>query len=101
MSGGWRMRVALARALFKFVQVKHHLLLVDEPINRLGLDSVVWLEATSWLSFHTRRISWIPFVRISWISSIRWHTILIDLCRNKVRERGELEAYNKQLDEQE
>ena len=49
-SGGWRMRIELAKILLK----QPDLLLLDEPTNHLDIESIMWLE--NWLANYTGAI---------------------------------------------
>lgn len=82
-SGGWRMRLALAAALFQPSDV----LLLDEPTNHLDLEASIWLEN------HLRKYTGTLLL----ISHDRY--ILNDLCNNIIHfEGGKLNTYSGNYD---
>jgi ATP-binding cassette subfamily F protein 3 len=68
-SGGWRNRLALARALLRPAD----LLLLDEPTNHLDLDSVIWLE--TWLKRQPATVLLISHDRefLDRCTNVTWH----------------------------
>src|SRR5258708_26060917 len=56
-SGGWRVRINVARALM----CRSELLLLDEPTNHLDIDAILWLE--TWLRAYPRTLLPIPHGR--------------------------------------
>jgi len=83
-SGGWRMRVSLARALF----VKPSILLLDEPTNHLDLDACVWLEEE--LKTYKRILVLVSHSQ----------DFLNGVCSNIIRmHKGKLETYTGNFDQ--
>ncbi len=70
-SGGWRMRLNLARALM----CRSDVLLLDEPTNHLDLDAVIWLQG--WLSTYPGTMMVISHDR-EFLDAITTHTLHLE-----------------------
>lgn len=70
-SGGWRMRLNLAKTLMK----RADLLLLDEPTNHLDLDAIVWLE--QWLQHYPGTLLFISHDR-DFIDAVATHIVHVD-----------------------
>jgi len=91
-SGGWRMRLQLARALM----CPSDILLLDEPTNHLDLDALVWLEA--WLKRYPGTLIMISHDR-EFLDAITQVTIHIDNAK-LVRYGGNYSAFEDMRAEQ-
>jgi ATP-binding cassette subfamily F protein 3 len=91
-SGGWRMRLQLARALM----CPSDLLLLDEPTNHLDLDALVWLEA--WLKRYPGTMIVISHDR-EFLDAVTQVTVHIDNAR-LVRYSGNYSAFEDMRAEQ-
>ena len=87
-SGGWRMRLKLARALM----CRSDLLLLDEPTNHLDLDAVIWLE--QWLRDYPGTLLAISHDR-DFLDGMVGHILAIEQCRLKLY-TGNYSAFEEQ-----
>ncbi|WP_110669431.1 ATP-binding cassette domain-containing protein [Salinicola halophilus] len=86
-SGGWRMRVGLARTLF----TPSEILLLDEPTNHLDLDALVWLE--QWLVRYPGTLMLISHDR-DFLDAVCDHILHIDQARLTLY-RGHYSAFER------
>jgi len=87
-SGGWRMRLKLARALM----CRSDLLLLDEPTNHLDLDAVIWLE--QWLRDYPGTLLAISHDR-DFLDGTVGYILAIEQCRLKLY-TGNYSAFEEQ-----
>ncbi|RCV90461.1 ATP-binding cassette domain-containing protein [Billgrantia montanilacus] len=86
-SGGWRMRVNLARTLF----MPSDLLLLDEPTNHLDLDALLWLE--QWLTRYPGTLLLISHDR-DFLDAVCDHIVHFDRC-SLVLYRGNYSTFER------
>ncbi len=91
-SGGWRVRLNLARALM----TPSDLLLLDEPTNHLDLDAVLWLE--QWLLKYPGTLLLISHDR-EFLDNVATHTLHLHEGRAKLY-TGDYTAFERQRAEQ-
>ncbi|HKT30514.1 ABC-F family ATP-binding cassette domain-containing protein [Dyella sp.] len=91
-SGGWRVRLNLARALM----APSDLLLLDEPTNHLDLDAVLWLE--EWLRRYQGTLLVISHDR-EFLDGVITHTLHLNEGRAKLY-AGNYSAFERQRAEQ-
>ena len=91
-SGGWRVRLNLARALM----TPSDLLLLDEPTNHLDLDAVLWLE--QWLLKYPGTLLLISHDR-EFLDNVCTHTLHLHDGKAKLY-AGDYTAFERQRSEQ-